>query len=330
MESNATDSPGLPPWFAGDRVYRALLLHTNPDEVSGVLDSAENIDWEIAASPGEVGPALVCHDPEIVLSIKHSGFPGPAHVPALRWPSVRWFHVGGSGRDHLGSDLPRRVTVTDCAGVLAPFWAERAVAAMTSLMTGMHGLARAQAAGRWAPTRFRPVAGRTLLVVGLGHTGKELAARARALGMRVVGVRASGEAVYGVDEVHGPDALHGLLPQADVLSLNVRLTDETRGLIGAEELALLPAGSIVLNGARGPVLDAEALVEALDRTPGEDRPGPLDGAWLDVFDEEPLSEISPLWNHPNVLLTPHCADQVEDFPARFAARFLEIWSSARS
>ena len=149
----------------------------------------------------------------------------------------------------------------------------------------------------------------------------EAARRARAMGMGVLGVSRSGVAREGADEMHGPEALHELLPRADVLSIHVPLTPETRGRIGVEELALLPEGALVLNAARGAVLSEGGLLGALEQN--------VAGAWLDVFEQEPLPEVNPLWHHPRILLSPHCADQVEDFPARFAARFRDLWLASR-
>jgi len=322
MTQVASAAPGLTGREGeGAGPVRALLLHTAPGEVMDVLRACPGLEWAAATSAGEVQARLVEHDPEVVLSIKTSEFPGPAHAAALEWGSVRWFHVGGSGHDHLPAWDPARVTVTDSAGVLAPFLAERALAGLLALATGLPEHMREQARARWSPTRFRPLAGRTLLVVGLGRTGAELARRARALGMSVLGVRASGAPHPDADEVHRPEALRDLLPRADVLSLHVRLTPETTGLVGAPELALLPRGALVLNAARGAVLGEGALLEALERN--------VAGAWLDVFEEEPLPEVNPLWRHPRILVTPHCADQAEDFPARFAARFRELWVASR-
>ncbi|QDU83268.1 (S)-sulfolactate dehydrogenase [Planctomycetes bacterium Pla163] len=306
---------------------RALLLHSDPDELLPLLvERCPDADWRAAATPDEVEPTLATHRPEVVFSIKHNGFPGPAHRPALAAPDVRWFQVGGSGRDHLGTWDPARVTVTTCAGVLAPFLAERALAALLSLATGLPGLLRAQAERRWSPTTFRPLAGRTLLVVGVGHTGGEFAARARSLGMHVIGVRTSRAPHPALDEVHGPDALYDLLPRADVLSLHVPLGDATRHLIDARALAALPVGALVLNAARGAVVDPDALVAELERAPSERR---IAGAWLDVFETEPLPSDHALWSLENLLLTPHCADQADGWPILFAERFADNWERRR-
>ncbi|MEM9379410.1 MAG: NAD(P)-dependent oxidoreductase [Planctomycetota bacterium] len=318
--SSSLPRSAAPP-FATGRPHRALLLHSRPEEVMHVLAACEGLEWAAATRAEEVGPALERHDPEVVFSIKTSRFAGSAHATALSARSVRWFHVGGSGRDHLGSWDADRVTVTDSAGVLAPYLAERAMSGLLALSTGLLDQVRAQAERRWDPTRFRPLAGRTMAVLGVGHTGGEVARLARALGMRVLGIRGSGAARPHVDEMFGPDGLDDVLPRADVLSIHLRLDRSTRRAIDLAALARLPEGAIVLNAARGAILDAEALLVALERN--------VAGAWLDVFDTEPLPPESPLWSHPRVLVSPHCADQVEDFPRRFAERFAALWRGAR-
>ena len=297
---------------------RLLVLHDRPDDLLPLLRRrAPDLAVEVAPCPAEVAPALARFEPDAVLSIKHTGFPGPAHRPALRHPSVRWFHVGGSGTDHLGAWEPARVSVTNSAGVLAPFLAEMAMAAMLSLALGLPRLGRQQAARVWRPRRFRPLAGRTLLVVGVGHVGGAVAERAAALGLRVVGVRASGAPHAAVSQMHRPPALLELLPHADIVSLHLRLTAQTRGLLGAPALSAMKRGALLLNSARGALVDEAALLQALVS-------GHLGGAWLDVFSTEPLPDHHPLWRAPNTLITPHCADQVEDFAARFAERFCDL------
>lgn len=329
---------------------KILILHDRPDDFREWLEGeTPGAVFRWVVRPGDVGPALEEFRPEVVFSIKHSGFPGPAHTRALTAPSVKWFQVGGSGTDHLGSWDPAQVIVTNCAGVLAPFHAERALAGLLALSTGLGDLMRAQAQKRWAPTRFSTLSGKTLVVVGFGHTGRALAVRARALGMRVVAVVRSkpgggrsegGKAEVGAGRLESGGVEFGvgrlesgknrtepvvdrlvtyeqwpeILREADVLSLNVPLTTATEHLVGKDQFQLVPEGCIVLNGSRGAVVDQQALVSALGR---------LGGVWLDVTDPEPLPCDSPLWHHPKVIITPHCADQVEDFPFRYARYFFE-------
>ena len=309
------------PSTKGEGPLRALLLHSEPGEVLEALSDCPGLEWAAAGEPGEVARCLVEHDPQVVFSIKTASFSGPSHGEALRWKSVRWFHVGGSGRDHLPAWDPAQVTVTDSKGVLAPFLAERVMAGLFTLGTGLNEHLREQREARWSPTRFRPLAGRTMLVLGFGRTGAEVARRARAMGMGVLGVNRSGAAHEEADEMYEPGALAGLLPRADVLSIHLPLTPETRGWIGAKELAWLPEGALVLNAARGAILSEGGLLRALDQN--------VAGAWLDVFEEEPLPELNPLWRHPRILVSPHCADQADDFPLRFAARFRDLWLASR-
>lgn len=299
----------------------ALVLHSEPREVLGILGRCADLDWRVAVSPEEVEPLLASHRPTVVFSIKHSQFPGEAHRPAILAPSVRWFHVGGSGIDHLAGYDANAVKLTTCAGVLAPFLAERALAALLYLSTGLDALVAAQSRQAWEPRRFETLAGRTALIVGAGQVGDQLAQRLRALGLEVHGVgRAPRESPY-YEAVHGAGELDEWLPRADVVSVHLPLNAQTRGQFGRDRLALLAPGAIFLNSSRGAVVDEAALLERI-REPGNTG---LGGAWLDVFETEPLPRTSPLWGEPRVLVTPHCADQVVDFPARFAERFVELW-----
>ena len=126
----------------------------------------------------------------------------------------------------------------------------------------------------------------------------------------------------GVDELFGPGDLYAALGRADYVSLHVRANDETRHLIGAEALAAMKHGAVLINTARGLVVDESALVEALAR-------GHLGGAYLDVFETEPLPGSSPLWDMENVLLTPHAGDNIHGWPRKFVVRLfadnLERW-----
>lgn len=295
----------------------ALLLHSEPSEVMDLLASCDGLQWRTASNGQEVTSVLAGYEPTVVFSLKHSGFPGEQHRPAIVAPSVRWFHVGGSGTDHLSGYDEQRVTVTTSKGVLAPFLAERAMAALLFLSTGLASTVVSQRARRWEPSRFVSLQGKTVLIVGAGSVGAEFAKRLRAFGVRTVGIRASGQPHPDFDEMHGPAALDGLLPQADVVSLHVPLQQATRGLLDKSRLELLPDGAIVLNSSRGPVVDEAALLDALDAR--------LGGAWLDVFDIEPLGEDSRWWQHPKALVTPHQADQVSDYPRHFARRFVELY-----
>jgi phosphoglycerate dehydrogenase-like enzyme len=143
------------------------------------------------------------------------------------------------------------------------------------------------------------IAGSRVLVVGMGAIGSAVAARMAALGATVTGIRRRpSSSVDGSVTVAGPEQLHGLLPTADVVVVAAPHTRETRGVIGAREIALMSPNAILVNVSRGQLVDEPALVEAL-------RGGRIAGAALDVFADEPLPDDSPFWTLPTVLITPH-------------------------
>ena len=226
-----------------------------------------------------------------------------ADLPDLA-PRARWLQATSAGIGQFvknqGYDTRMPHTVfTTASGVHARPLAEFCLMAMIMHAKAAPRLRRDQQRHHWERYAGTDLAGRTLAVVGLGHVGAEVARIARALEMRVIGtnVQPNPEAV---DVFYGPDRLHEMLPQAEYLVLAVPHTPATERMIGARELALLPEGAFLINIARGAVVDEPALIEAL-------RTGHLGGAALDVFAGEPLPPDSPLWDMPNVLVSPHSA-----------------------
>jgi phosphoglycerate dehydrogenase-like enzyme len=240
-------------------------------------------------------------------------------------PRVRWIQATSAGIGQMVRRLEyaRRmpgVTFTTASGVHARPLAEFALLAILSHARRLLPTLRAQAARRWERFAGLELEGRTVLIVGLGSIGSEVARLVRPLGVRVVGVRrrpdtprAAGQAV---DAVLGPDRLRDLLPTADYLVLTLPHTDETEAFIGDGELAALPDGAVLINIGRGALVDEEALVDAL-------RSGRLGGAFLDVFAEEPLPPESPLWDLPDVVVSPHSASTSEGENERIVALFCE-------
>jgi phosphoglycerate dehydrogenase-like enzyme len=155
-----------------------------------------------------------------------------------------------------------------------------------------------QARHYWDNTLITSIAGKTVLIVGFGSLGEAIAERLKPFGVHIIGVRRSGEPHPLADQIHSADKLHALLPRADFLVLSCPLTRETRRLIGARELALLPQDAGVFNISRGGVLDNAALADAL-------RAGHVSGAIIDVFEPEPLPADSPWWDVPNLIVSPH-------------------------
>lgn len=222
-------------------------------------------------------------------------------------PRLRWIQATSAGVGQLAAriGLTRSdIIVTTASGVHARPIAEFVLMSILMFVKEAFALLEDQRAHRWQRYASGDLAGRTVTIVGLGRIGSEIARAVRVFDARVAGtVRAMGgrraEDLH-VDRLLPGDRLDDLLPETDFLVLCAPHTPETQGLINAERLAMLKPGAVLINVARGAIVDEPALVEAL-------RAGHLHGAALDVFAREPLPTDSPLWDMPNVLICPHSA-----------------------
>ncbi|GAA1751026.1 2-hydroxyacid dehydrogenase [Nostocoides vanveenii] len=223
-------------------------------------------------------------------------------------PSVRFVQLLTAGYDGILEQLPESVSVANAAGVHDDSTAEMGMALALASQRGLPGFARAQPEGDWTfPGLLPSLADRRVLIVGYGSVG-------RALGRRLVPFQVELTAVAGhardgddlVDRVHPIENLPELLPTAEVVFVVVPLSDVTRGLIGEDFLAALPDDALVVNIARGPVADTDALLRHTGR---------LRFA-LDVTDPEPLPPDHPLWRAPNVLISPHVGGASSAFRPR--------------
>jgi len=234
---------------------------------------------------------------------------------AVKWPAealralprLRMATVCGIGTDAFDLAVARELGIAVCniPGKTAPIVAEHAFGLMLAIAKRAHFQTAQLKAGRWPGGDNVYLRGKVLGIVGTGHIGAEMARLARALGMQVIAwtFNPSPEraAEIGVRFVE----LDELLRTADVVSLHLKLTDRTRGLVGARELGLMKPGALLVNTARGAVVETTALVAALHA-------GRLAGAALDVFDTEPLPAEHPLLACEQVVLTAHNADQTPE------------------
>ena len=217
-----------------------------------------------------------------------------------RAPDLRWIHIIGAGIEHLQplDWLPANVTITNNRGIHAEKAGQYGLMALLMLNNAMPRLIGEQSRRRYVECFTTAITGKSLLVLGAGEMGSAVARQARQLGLRTVGIRRHPRRSTGFDEVHAIDALDSLLPGADFLLVTVPATPETRGLIDGRRLALMKPSAGLINMGRASVVDYEALASAL-------RAEELVGAVLDVFDVEPVPESSPLWDVPNLIMTPH-------------------------
>ncbi|MCT9117910.1 D-2-hydroxyacid dehydrogenase [Cupriavidus gilardii] len=301
-------------------------LQAHGDAIAAVL---QDRPWTAVLAPAIDDPCAVDADIAFVsrdvtgLSTKHEVLPSTQRFynALLQAPSLRWTHVHSAGADRpVYVQLRERgVKVTTSSGANASVVAQTALAGLLALARHFPRMLAAQRERQWAPLIAtgmpRDLHGQTAAIVGWGPIGQQIGAVLHALGMRVVAVRQRPDSA-------GPDyqtvtyrTLGEVLPRTDWLVLACPLTDETRGLIGAEALSRLPQGAHLVNVARGEVVDEPALIAAL-------REGRLAGAYLDVFAHEPLPTDSPLWDMPNVIVTPHSAGFSDGNAARVVDIFL--------
>ena len=227
--------------------------------------------------------------------------------------NLELFACSWAGTDHLPTDRfrERGVAVTNAAGVHGPNVAEHVLGTILTFSNRLHEGRRRQGRREWRHYRTRELKGSTVTVVGLGAIGEAVVQRLSGFGVDTIGVRYTPEKGGPTDEVVGFEGFEDALARTDYLVLACPLTDTTRGLVGWPELETLPHDAVLVNVARGEVVETDALVRALR----EDRVG---GAALDVTDPEPLPADHPLWGLENVLVTPHNAGHTPRYYERLA------------
>ncbi len=225
---------------------------------------------------------------------------------------LRWVQMLSTGVNNAPFDLLRErgIALTN-AGAYGPNMADHTMAFMLMLSRQIPQILRRQEKERWLK-KDKPVPdpgeldGQTLLIIGLGGIGLETAKRAAAFGMRIIATRRHSDRPVPdyVHELHSVEALDDLLPRADWVNVSVPYTADTINLIGDREFGLMRKGVHILCLARGGIINTDALLRALDS-------GKVAGAGLDVTDPEPLPDDHPLWDYPNVIITPHASGQSE-------------------
>jgi glyoxylate/hydroxypyruvate reductase A len=286
--------PGLKVLYDPELLYqpRYVADHIGPDNWSRTSDQEEQfLNW--------LAEADIMWDFDRRLTPR---------LPELA-PRLKWIHATSSGIGvfvkKTGLDQSS-ITITNAAGIHAIPLAEHSLLAMLYFTKNVPFIRKEQSAHHWERYCNKELRGSTVGVIGLGAVGQEVARLAKANGLKVLGVKRNANVdpvSLNVDELYPQSGLHEVLPRCDFLVLIVPHTPETEGMIGEQELALLPKGAVLINIARGAVVDEDALIASLHN-------GHLGGAALDVARIEPLPQESPLWAMENVLITPHSASTV--------------------
>jgi phosphoglycerate dehydrogenase-like enzyme len=224
----------------------------------------------------------------------------PVRELAAAAPRLRWIHIIGAGIEPLLplDWLPDGMVLTNNSGVHVDKIRESALMVLLALNARLPAIVANQRRARWDAIFTPRIAGKTVLVVGIGQMGGAVANAAKALGLRVIGARRSGAPHPDVDRMVAMGALEEVLPQADFVVLATPLTPETRMLLDRRRIGLIKKGAGFFNIGRAGSVDHAALIDALHS-------GALSGAVLDVHDPEPLPASSPLWQADNLILTPH-------------------------
>jgi glyoxylate/hydroxypyruvate reductase A len=246
--------------------------------------------WPEVGDPGEIVYALVWKPPSGLLK----SLPNLKSILAL-----------GAGVDAMLRDpeLPRTVPLVRLVDAgLAPQMTEYALYGVLHFHRQMHRYAQFQKVSQWSPMLPVAAARRTVGVMGLGVLGRDFLQKLAPLGFRMLGFSRTPRELRGVTTFHGEKGLQPFLARTEILVNFLPLTAETERIINATTLHWLPRGACVVNLARGGHVDEAALLAALDERH-------IDGALLDVFEEEPLPASHPLWQHPKVFVTPHIAAQ---------------------
>ena len=228
--------------------------------------------------------------------------------------NLKYIQVISAGLDRVPVDEVRRrgITLKNARGVYSGPMAEHAVWAALTLYRQCAYYMNNQSGHVWNKLRAIPeLAGKTVCILGCGSVGTACAERFGGMGCRVIGVNRTPRENAAFEKIFAFAELAAALGEADIVVVTLPLNDETRHLMDAERLAQMKDGAILINIARGPLVDTEALLAALDRR--------LGGSALDVFETEPLPADSPLWEHPKLLLTPHNSFMGEHNAARLNA-----------
>jgi len=258
--------------------------------------------------------------------------PAPERAPKLKWVQSHWAGV----ETILNHPLFRRATLTTASGVHTSNLAEYVIMMLLAFGHRLPRMLEYQSRAEWPEPRWHlfvpdELRGATLGLVGYGSIGREVARLAKAFGMRVLATKRNvqstsdegwqianaGDATGSrVDRFYAHTDVRSLLPECDYVALIVPLTPETRHLIGAREFSLMKKNAVLINVARGGVVDEPALIEALQTSV-------IAGAALDVFAQEPLPTDSSLWRLPNVILSPHVGGFTLEYDARAMQLFAE-------
>ena len=274
------------------------------DPVLGALRAIQGLELVHCKDHTEVPQHM--QDADVLVLSDPKGAEGAPIAAGLHQPGckVSWIQVTTAGADGLlAHKLPPGVVVTNQGGAVAPTVAESAMAMILAMSRRIAFIAENSAKHEWAKAFDPPLMAletRTLAIVGYGNLGRQLAKRARGFDMKIIGLSRSLRSDELADEMHPMSELHTVLGRADVVAVTIASFPATRHILNAAAFAAVKPGAMFVNVSRGETVDQVALRQALIN-------GTLRSAFIDVTEPEPLPPTDPLWDTPNLLISPHCA-----------------------
>jgi phosphoglycerate dehydrogenase-like enzyme len=301
-------------------VKAVFMPNRRDDGLIRIAEEHPELDWTVACTPEERAAAIVDAEILILAEAVCSAELGKLLVSAKK---LRWIQFSTAGIDQcVRFGLPAHIPITGGSGIKAPTVAEHAMTLLLALARRVREMETERDARRWSRSALFPriasLEDATLAIIGYGHVGQDIARKAKAFDMRTIVVSRAAKPGPNVDEILPRARLKEALARADAAILCTQPSPETDSMIGRPELAAMKKTALVVNVARGEMIDEAALIEALAN-------GRLGGAALDVTVNEPLPPEHPLWRMENVLISPHVAGAGGDpgGTKRFAARFSE-------
>src|SRR6185437_287708 len=296
-----------------------IVVLGNPSEPA--LSALDALGPDVKIVKGRKADDCAAALPEARVLFNWSGPRDEVRKALLAAPRLEWIHARYAGLDKLlfqelvASPAP----LTNGVGVFSQSLGEFVILGALYFAKDIPRMLRSKAQHKWDEFDVLEVSKQTMGIVGYGDIGRAIARRAKALDMRVYGLRRNPAPRPGdefVDRVFASSELHVMLPLCDYVVVAAPLTPETKHMMSTKEFGLMKSDSIIMNVGRGPVIDEAAMVEALQAKQ-------IGGAALDVFEEEPLAQSSPLWDMENVLISFHTADHTKDWLRDAAEFFVE-------
>ena len=288
--------------------HTLLLLSQDNAEYQSLLQQAYLPGLTILAPEQETDIQAALTKADILL-----GEPARLRARLKDAQALKWAQSTYAGVDALlSSDCRQDYHLTNIRDIFGPLISEYVIAHLLSLTRHLRHYKEQQRLHNWQPIPYQSIHGKTMLIIGTGSIGQHVARTAKHFGMTVLGINRSGREAAGFDHTYQLPALNNVLSRADVVVSVLPSTPQTRGLFNAERLTHFKPGTIFFNVGRGDAVDEGALIQAL-------RHGNIGAAVLDVFAIEPLPTASPLWDMPNVVITPHSSGY--SFPEQIVTRF---------